>query len=114
MASLHTRPVGAPAPTTGIAAAIERVLAAERAAVVDVSECRAQCAARIADARVEARRRLERAERIAQAIHARTDRVAAARASVAASTMPKQAVVDADVADAVARLAAELTDDDDD
>jgi vacuolar-type H+-ATPase subunit H len=109
MASLHTRPFGATAPSSGIAAAIERVLAAERAAVADVAECRAGCTARVADARLQARRRLERAERIAQAIHARTDAVATARAARAVSDVRRRRDAEADIAELVARLAAELT-----
>ncbi len=115
MATLQDRPGGAPAPEpAGAAAEIERVLAAERDAVAEVARCRARCTARLDEARIEARQLVERAEAVAQAIHARTERVAerraAARLHATATRRPGPAELDA----IVARVAARLVDDGDD
>jgi vacuolar-type H+-ATPase subunit H len=113
MPRLHTDETGA-ATATGVAATIERVLAAERDAATDVERARVRCAERVAEARLEARRILERAEGVAQAIHARTERVAASRAAESARAVAPH-VAGAEEADAiVARVAAVLTDDADD
>ena len=115
MATLHDMPGGAPAPVpAGAAAAIEQVLAAERDAAAEVGRCRARCAARLDEARLEARRLVARAESLAQAIHARTESVAERRAAAQV-----QAIVayptDATALDAiVARVAAVLTEPADD
>ena len=115
MATLQDIPGGAPAPVpAGAAAAIEQVLAAERDAAAEVGRCRARCAARLDEARLEARRLVARAESLAQAIHARTERVAerraAARLHATATRKPGPAELDA----IVARVAARLVDDGDD
>lgn len=115
MATLQDRPGGAPAPEpAGIAAEIERVLAAERDAEADVQRCRARCAARVDEARIETRQRVERAEAVAQAIHARTEHIAERRAAAlllaAAPRTPGAAELDA----IVAHVAELLTDGGDD
>jgi regulator of protease activity HflC (stomatin/prohibitin superfamily) len=97
----RVRAVGAGA-ADDVARAMDRVLAAERAAAAAVDTCRAEAARAVVAARLEARARIERAERIAQAIHGRTEAVAARRAAalVAEATSaggparPVDAVVD--------------------
>jgi vacuolar-type H+-ATPase subunit H len=64
----------------GVAEAMNRVLAAERAALAEIAACRAEASRSLAAARHEARVILERAERVAREIHARTERLAATRA----------------------------------
>jgi regulator of protease activity HflC (stomatin/prohibitin superfamily) len=64
----------------GVAEAMNRVLAAERAALAEVDACRADAGKALEAARHEARAILERAERVAREIHARTERLAATRA----------------------------------
>jgi vacuolar-type H+-ATPase subunit H len=106
---------GAPASElAGVAATIERVLAAEREAAAGLERTRVRGAERVAEARLEARRILERAEVLAQAIHARTERVAAARAAAQGRASTAQPPAEAEVAATVARVAALLTADDDD
>jgi vacuolar-type H+-ATPase subunit H len=113
MAKLQDIAGGAPV-LAGVAAAIEHVLATEREAEAEVERCRARCAARLDDARLEARHLVERAESLAQAIHARTERVAARRAAALVLAGAPRAP-DADELDAiVARVAAQLTDGGDD
>jgi len=65
---------------SSIAEAMNRVLAAERAALAEVESCRAEADKALESARREARAILERAERVAGDIHARTGRLAEARA----------------------------------
>lgn len=113
MASLHTMPGGTSAAAADVAAAIERVLRAERDATADLEAARGQCAARIAEARAQARRILEQAERVAQAIHARTERVAELRAAAAAREACPPDATTTDVEAVADRLAAELTGDGD-
>jgi cell division septum initiation protein DivIVA len=64
----------------GVAEAMNRVLAAERAAMAQVEACRAEADRTLEAARREAHSILERAERLARDIHGRTERLAAARA----------------------------------
>jgi vacuolar-type H+-ATPase subunit H len=113
MAKLQDSPGGVPAPA-GAAAAIEFVLAAERDAVADVERCRSRCAARLDEARIEARRLVERAESIAQAIHARTERVATQRAGAVVQASAPCAAAAAELDAIVARIAAQLTEPGDD
>jgi len=63
-----------------IAEAMNRVLAAERAALAEAEACRAEADKTLESARRDARAILERAERIARDIHARTGKLAEARA----------------------------------
>jgi vacuolar-type H+-ATPase subunit H len=85
-----------------VARAMNEVLAAERAAAAALEACRAEVARAVGDARLEARALVERAETVAQAIHARTEGVAAERAAAltaaaagdAASARPLRAAVD--------------------
>lgn len=115
MRNLQDIPGGVPVPARpSVAAAIEHVLAAERDAEAEVERCRSRCAARLDEARIEARRLVERAESLAQAIHARAERVAAQRAGalVQATTPPTPGAAELDAI--VARVAAELTDAGDD
>jgi vacuolar-type H+-ATPase subunit H len=115
MATLRDKPGGAPAPDfAGAAAAIEHVLAAERDAVAEVERRRSRCTARLDEARLEARRLVERAESIAQAIHARTERVAAERARALVQASVPNAPDAAELDAIVARIAAQLTDAGDD
>lgn len=64
----------------GVAEAMNRVLAAERTALADIEACRAEAEKTLEAARREARNVLERAERVARDIHARTGKLAEARA----------------------------------
>ena len=59
---------------------MNRVLAAERAALAEAEACRTEAEKILESARREARTILERAERIARDIHARTGRLAETRA----------------------------------
>jgi vacuolar-type H+-ATPase subunit H len=112
MARLHDE-TGAPGTSTGVAATIERVLAAEREAAADLERVRARCAERVADARLEARRIREHAEGVAQAIHARTETTAAARAAACTQAAKPRIAADEEIDAIVARVAADLTDDGD-
>jgi vacuolar-type H+-ATPase subunit H len=64
----------------GVAEAMNRVLAAERAALAEIEACREEAEKTLEAARREARAILERAERVARDIHARTGPHAEARA----------------------------------
>jgi vacuolar-type H+-ATPase subunit H len=64
----------------GVAEAMNRVLAAERAALAEVEACRRQAEKTLESARREAQAILERAERVARDIHARTGSLAETRA----------------------------------
>jgi regulator of protease activity HflC (stomatin/prohibitin superfamily) len=116
MTGLHKSPDVPPLslPATEVAAAMERVLDAEREATAEVEARRAECTARVAAARLRARTILERAEALAQAIHARTDRVADERARALATprVAPDDLALEFDAA--LARVADWLTDDADD
>jgi vacuolar-type H+-ATPase subunit H len=115
MATLRDKPGGAPAPVfAGAAAAIEHVLAAERDAVAEIERCRSRCAARLDEARLEARRLVARAEALAQAIHARAERVAAERARALVHAGVPHATDAAELDAIVVRVAARLTGPDDD
>ncbi|MFO0453222.1 MAG: hypothetical protein ACK52I_31945, partial [Pseudomonadota bacterium] len=59
-------------PPADAAAAMNRVLATERATLAEVESERARCEARVAAARRAASARVDRAEAVARAIHART------------------------------------------
>jgi regulator of protease activity HflC (stomatin/prohibitin superfamily) len=88
-----------------VARAMNEVLAAERAAAAAIEACRADVAEQLAAARLAARACIERAEATAQAIHGRTETVAAARAAAlteAATTTPAVARPLAAVVDEVA------------
>lgn len=99
-------------PDGGVAEAMNRVLAAERAALAEVEECRLQADRTLESARREARAILERAERIARDIHARTGRLAEARARQLRAQWAQQhdtAATREALATAVKRLAARMT-----
>lgn len=66
---------------SAVARAMNEVLTAERAAAAAIEACRAEIGRELAAARLAARARGERAEALAQAIHARTEQVAATRAA---------------------------------
>jgi hypothetical protein len=88
-----------------VARAMNEVLAAERAAADAIEGCRAAVARELAEARLASRVQIERAEAVAQAIHARIERVAALRAAAladAAVTAPAVARPLATVVDEVA------------
>ncbi|HXQ31845.1 MAG TPA: hypothetical protein VN790_07785 [Steroidobacteraceae bacterium] len=87
---------------------MNEVIAAERAAIAGVETCRADCAREVATARLEARRLLDRAELIAQAIHARTERIAEARARAATASLPDPPAPAQSLEDVVERVAAWL------
>ena len=96
----------------GVAEAMNRVLAAERAALVEVSACRSESEKSLEAARREARAVLERAERVAREIHARTERLATVRARrmvEAAHDAEPSADWEKLLAAAVGRLAARMT-----
>ncbi|HXQ63714.1 MAG TPA: hypothetical protein VN787_02570 [Steroidobacteraceae bacterium] len=90
---------------TSVAQAMNEVIAAERAAIAGVESCRADCAREVAAARLEARRLLDRAERIAQAIHARTERIAEERARAATAGVPDPSTPAGPLEDVVERVA---------
>lgn len=103
-----------PQPATEVAVAMEEVLAAEREARAEVELRRAECAARVAAARLQARTIVEHAEALAQAIHARTERVAAARAGALAAGVACAPCTPGALESAIDGVAARLTDDGDD
>lgn len=74
------RRVSGPDGPSGVAEAMNRVLAAERKSLAEIEACRVEADQSLEAARHEARTLLERAERVAREIHARTDRLATARA----------------------------------
>jgi vacuolar-type H+-ATPase subunit H len=97
---------------SGVAAAMNRVLVAERDALADVENCRAEGEKTLEAARREARAILERAERVARDIHGRTERLAAARARRIADEVrghDDPAGAGVQLATAVQRLAATMT-----
>lgn len=101
---------------SGVAAAMNRVLKAERMALAEVEACRLQAEKTLESARHEARSVLERAERIARDIHARTGRLAEARARQLRERWARDRDAEADgeaLAAAVRRLAAKMTGGDD-
>jgi len=104
-----------PPPAGSVAEAMNRVLEAERAALAELQECRAEADRTLEAARREARVILERAERIARDIHGRTERLASARAQRLVEEARKHRD-DRNPADALAvavtRLAARMTGDD--
>ncbi|HUO79238.1 MAG TPA: hypothetical protein VMU00_03775 [Steroidobacteraceae bacterium] len=85
-----------------MARAMDAVLLAERAAAAAIDAGQAEAARVVAQARLDARAQVERAEAVAQAIHARTESVAARRATAlvaaagtgAEASRPLAAVVD--------------------
>lgn len=96
----------------GVAEAMNRVLAAERAALAEVDACRAESEKSLETARHEASAVLQRAERVAREIHARTERLATVRARrMVEAAHDAQASPDWEklLADAVGRLAARMT-----
>ncbi|MFO0336714.1 MAG: hypothetical protein ACK53C_17190 [Pseudomonadota bacterium] len=99
-------------PPADAAAAMNRVLATERATLAELVSERARCDARVAAARRAASARVDRAEAVARAIHARTESVATARAArvAAAAARSHQA---APVALAVERVLRWLLEPDD-
>jgi regulator of protease activity HflC (stomatin/prohibitin superfamily) len=99
---------GASQDGTSVARAMNEVIAAERAAIAGVETCRADCAQQVAAARLEARGLLDRAELIAQAIHARTERIAEARARAATAGAPDLPATPEPLEDVVERVAAWL------
>jgi len=74
------RRASGPGGPSGVAEAMNRVLAAERKSLAEVEACRVEADRSLEAARHEARTILERAERVAREIHARTERLATARA----------------------------------
>jgi len=108
--------LAAAATTPGsVADAMNRVLAAERAAATELDACRAQADRRLAAARREARAILEHAEHLAREIHGRTERLARAHTrrlvEAAAQRDPGQDREDL-LQQAVDRLAARMTGED--
>ena len=101
-------------PGSEVADAMERVLAAEREARAAIEVQRAACAARVEAARLQARAILAHAEALARSIHARTERVAQARAAALGQQVAATPPDAADVEAALVRVAAWLTDDGDD
>jgi vacuolar-type H+-ATPase subunit H len=96
----------------GVAEAMNRVLAAERAALAEVEACRREADKTLESARREARALLERAERVARDIHARTGRLAETRARQLRERWAREheAAAAGDVlAEALRRLAARMT-----
>lgn len=96
----------------GVAAAMNRVLEAEREALAELEACRAEADRTLEAARREARAILERAERMSRDIHGRTERLAAARAlriSEAAAQEDARPGVGNALAAALERLAARMT-----
>ena len=91
-----------------VARAMNEVLAAERAAADAIEACRAEVARELAAARLEARARIERAEALAQTIHARTESVAASRAAALAAASAAAAPPARPLAAVVDELAAWL------
>ena len=95
-----------------VAAAMNRVLEAEREALAELEACRAQADRTLEAARREARAILDRAERMSRDIHGRTERLAAARAlrisEAAAQEDARPGVADT-LAAALERLAARMT-----
>jgi len=77
-----------------VAQAMNAVLAEEVAASAAIEACQGEVTRALGEARLAARARIERAEALAQAIHARTERIATQRAEslVAASTTPSPVV----------------------
>jgi regulator of protease activity HflC (stomatin/prohibitin superfamily) len=105
------RDASAPA-AGGVAAAMNRVLTAERDALAELEACRSEADRTLEAARREARTVLERAERIARDIHGRTERLAAARAkrlSEAAAQEDARPAAGDPLAAALERLAARMT-----
>lgn len=105
---------GPPVPAMDVAAAMNKVLAAERAAQQAVESARAEAAAIVADARRRAREQLEQSERLARLVHGRTEKVAQARAEKlmleAACPLPDDPeAAAARVRRAIERLAMRLT-----
>jgi vacuolar-type H+-ATPase subunit H len=98
---------------TDVARAMNTVLAAERDAAAAIEACRADGARALDAARLAARARIERAEAVAQQIHARTERVAAARAAALAGAAVSAAEQGRPLAAAIDELAAWLVGDDD-
>jgi regulator of protease activity HflC (stomatin/prohibitin superfamily) len=96
----------------GVAEAMNRVLAAERAALADLETCRQEADGVLEAGRREARSILDRAERLVHEIHARTEHLAAARARqlVEADQGERTEEDEEDLlAAAVGRLAARMT-----
>ena len=96
----------------GVAAAMDRVLTAEREALAALEACRSEADRTLEAARREARAILEHAERIARDIHGRTERLAITRgqhlAEKAAQEDARPAASDP-LASALERLAARMT-----
>lgn len=100
----------------GVAEAMNRVLAAERAALAEVEACRHEADKTLESARREAQALLERAERVARDIHARTGKLAEARARQLCERWAREheAAARGDaLAQALRRLAARMTGDGD-
>lgn len=98
--------------SSGVAAAMNRVLTAEREALAELEACRSEADRTLEAARREARAILERAERIARDIHSRTERLASARArrlAEAAAQEDARPATDDPLATALERLAARMT-----
>ena len=96
----------------GVAEAMNRVLAAERAALAEVEACRQEADRILEAARREAQGLLERSERVARDIHARTGQLAEARARQLCERWAREheAAAQGDaMAQALRRLAARMT-----
>lgn len=98
-----------------VAAAMNRVLAAEREAAEMLDSCRLEAEQVLEAGRRRAREILEHAERIAREVHARTEGLAATRALRIASEAARHAAdpVTDPLPAAVERLARRMTGDDD-
>ena len=96
-----------------VAAAMNRVLTAEREAFEALEECRLQAETTLESARHQARSILERAEQVAREIHGRTGTLAAARAQhLVESAAARSADPGGDLLEhALARLARRMTGD---
>lgn len=96
----------------GVAEAMNRVLAAERATLADLETCRQEADGMLEAGRREARSILDRAERLVHEIHARTEHLAAARArQLVEADQGERTDEDEEelLAAAVGRLAARMT-----
>jgi len=101
--------------TRDVAAAMNRVLTAEREALEGLEQCRLEAETTLESARHQARAILERAEQVARDIHGRTGQLAAARAQHLVETAAaRSADPEGDVLErALARLARRMTGDED-
>jgi len=112
MADGPDRVAAGPATPGSVADAMNRVLAAERAAAAELDACRTEADRRLESARREARAILGHAEQLAREMHGRTERLARAHTrrlvEAAAARDPRQDRKDL-LEQAVGRLAARMT-----